>query len=87
MTEWREKWQQALTDLEQERDELKLKIHLAKAEGRDELTRLDQKISELRFRAQAAGAEAKDAMGDVGEAAKNLIAEIRAGLDRVRKTL
>jgi seryl-tRNA synthetase len=86
MTEWREKWQQALTDLEQERDELKLKIHLAKAEGRDELMRLDEKISELRFRAQAAGAEAKDAMGDVGDAAKKLIAEIRAGLDRVRKT-
>jgi hypothetical protein len=86
MTEWREKWQQAVTDLERERDELKLKIHLAKAEGRDELTRLDQKISELRFRAQAAGVEAKGAMGDVGEAAKNLIAEIRAGFDRVRKT-
>jgi hypothetical protein len=86
MTEWREKWQQALSDLERERDELKLTIHLAKAEGRDELARLDQKIAELRFRAQAAGVEAKDAMGDVGEAAKTLIAEIRAGFDRVRKT-
>jgi seryl-tRNA synthetase len=86
MTEWREKWQQALTDLERERDELKLKIHLAKAEGRDELERLDQKFSELRFRSQAAGVEAKEAMEDVGGAAKNLIAEIRAGLDRVRKT-
>jgi hypothetical protein len=86
MTEWREKWQQALTDLERERDELKLKIHLAKAEGRDELARLDQKFSELRFRAQAARVEARDAMGDVGGAAKQLIDEIRAGLDRVRKT-
>jgi hypothetical protein len=87
MTEWRAKWQQTLTDLERERDELKLKIHLAKAEGRDELDKLDQKLADLRLRAQAASSEAKGAMGDVGTAAKNLVDEIRAGFDRVRKTL
>ncbi|HTS87209.1 MAG TPA: hypothetical protein VMG41_01860 [Gemmatimonadales bacterium] len=86
MTDWRAKWQQTLADLERERDELKLKIHLAKAEGRDELARLDDKIAELRQRAQAAGSEAKGAMGDVGGAAKNLLDEIKAGFDRVRKT-
>jgi len=86
MTDWRAKWQQTLADLERERDELKLRIHLAKAEGRDELTRLDGKIAELRQRAQAAGSEAKGAMGDVSGAAKNLLDEIKAGFDRVRKT-
>jgi hypothetical protein len=85
--DWRAKWQQVLTDLERERDELKLKIHLAKAEGRDEWARIDQKLDELRFRAGAAGSEAKDAMDDVGEAAKKLADEIKAGLDRIRKTL
>jgi hypothetical protein len=85
--DWRAKWQQVLTDLERERDELKLRIHLAKAEGRDEWARIDQKLDELRFRASAAGSEAKDAMDDVGEAAKKLADEIKAGLDRVRKTL
>jgi hypothetical protein len=87
MTDWRTKWQQTLADLEKDRDELKLKIHLAKAEGRDELAKLDVKIAELRQKAQAASSEAKGAMGDVGGAAKNLFDEIRAGLDRVRKTL
>jgi hypothetical protein len=85
--DWRAKWQQVLTDLERERDELKLKIHLAKAEGRDEWARIDKKLDELRFRAGAAGSEAKDAMDDVGEAAKKLADEIKAGLDRIRKTL
>ncbi|HEY7682219.1 MAG TPA: hypothetical protein VH879_06215 [Gemmatimonadales bacterium] len=87
MTDWRARWAQTLSDLERERDELKLKIHLAKAEGRDELARLDEKISDLRQRTDAAGVEAKDAMGNVGEAAKKLVAEIKAGFDRVRKTL
>jgi len=85
--DWRTKWQAVLTDLERERDELKLRIHLAKAEGRDEWARIDQKLAELRFRAGAAGAEARDAMDDVGEAARKLADEIKAGLDRVRKTL
>lgn len=85
--DWRAKWQQVLTDLERERDELKLRIHLAKAEGRDEWDRIDKKLDELRFRASAAGTEAKDAMDDVSEAAKKLADEIKAGLDRVRKTL
>ena len=87
MTDWRTKWQQALVDLERERDELKLKIHLAKADSRDELDKLDQKLATFRQRAQAAGSEAKDSMGDIGEAAKSLVAEVKAGFERVRKTL
>ena len=87
MTDWRAKWQQALVELERERDELKLKIHLGKADSRDELDKLDQKLASFRLRAQAAGSEAKDAMGDIGEAAKSLVAELKAGFERVRQTL
>ena len=87
MTDLRAAWQKVLAELERDRDELKLKIHLAKADGRDELAKLDDRIAELRVRADAAGSEAKDAMGDIREAAKKLTAEIRQGIDRVRKTL
>ena len=87
MAEWHAAWQKLVADFERERDELKLRLHLAKAEGRDELDKLDARIAELRQRADAASSEAKDAMGDITEAAKKLAAEIRQGLDRVRKTL
>lgn len=83
---WKARLQDVLTDLERERDELKLKVHLAKAEGRDELARLEEKIAELRFRAGAAGSEARGAMDDINEAASKLAEEIREGLARVRKT-
>ncbi|MFN8647506.1 MAG: hypothetical protein U0104_12130 [Gemmatimonadales bacterium] len=86
MSGWRERWNEVVTELEQERDELKLRIHLAKAEGRDELQKLDAKLAELRFRADSAGTEAREAMDDIGEAAKKLAAEVREGFDRVRKT-
>ncbi|TFG48900.1 MAG: hypothetical protein E4H38_05760 [Gemmatimonadales bacterium] len=85
--DWKAKFQDVLTDLERERDELRVRMHLAKAEARDELAKLDEKLDELRFRAGAARTEAKSAMGEIGEAAGRLADEIREGYDRVRKTL
>ncbi len=87
MSEWRERWQKVVTDLERERDELRVRLHLAKAEGREEWDKLDGKIAELKLRADAAGNEAREAMDDIGDAAKKLVAEIREGFARVRKTL
>jgi hypothetical protein len=89
MTEWHAKWEEVLQDLERQRDEIKLKLHLAKADARDEWARLnlDDKIATLRQRADAAGGEARDAMKDIGIAADRLADEIREGLERVRKTL
>lgn len=89
MADWRAKWQEIVTDLERQRDELKVRLHLARAEARDEWDRLklDEKIATLRQRADAAGVEARDAMKDIGKAAESLADEIREGLDRVRKTL
>ena len=84
---WKAKFHEVLADLERERDELKLKVHLAKADGRDELARMEEKIAQLRFRAGAAGSEARDAMDEIGDAASKLVGEIREGFARVRKTL
>jgi predicted N-acetyltransferase YhbS len=87
VSEWSDRWQAILGDFERQRDELKVRLHLAKAEGREELVRLEEKIDALRLRAQSAGSEAKDALKDIGGAAERLADEIRQGLDRVRKTL
>ncbi len=89
MADWRASWNEVLQDLEQQRDELKVRLHLARAEARDEWERLklDDKLATLRQRADAAGVEARGAMKDIGAAVEKLAAEVREGLDRVRKTL
>lgn len=89
MADWRTSWNEVLQDLERQRDELKVRLHLARAEARDEWERLklDEKIATLRQRADAAGVEARGAMKDIGTAAEKLADEVREGLDRVRKTL
>jgi hypothetical protein len=87
MKDWNARWQEMLADFERQRDELKLRLHLAKAEGRDEWNRLEEKLAEARLRAQAARSEAGSAAADVGAAAERLADELREALDRVRKTL
>lgn len=87
MSEWSDRWQAILTDFERQRDELKVRVHLAKAEAREEMVKLEEKMDILRQRAMSAGSEAKDALKDIGGAAEQLANEIRIGLDRIRKTL
>ncbi|MEO8633973.1 MAG: hypothetical protein ABI587_01740 [Gemmatimonadales bacterium] len=87
MSKWNEKWQELVTDLERERDELKLKIKLGTKDAHDQVGKLDEKIQQLKIKADAAASEAKGAMEDVGDVARKLAEEIKSGFERVRKTL
>jgi tRNA(Ile)-lysidine synthase TilS/MesJ len=83
----RARWKRMVEDLERERDELRVRLHLAKAEARDEFAELESRIADLKARGTAARGEAGEALEDVEEAAKHLWAEIKGGLARVRKSL
>jgi chromosome segregation ATPase len=85
--DWKQRLQEMIEKLQQERDELRVKLHLGKAEARDELARLDKKLDELKGRARVARGEAGEALEDIEEAAKTLWGEIRDGYARVRKSL
>jgi hypothetical protein len=87
MTAMRERLREMLEKLEQERDELKVRMHLGKAEAREEWEKMEVRIAELRSRLDKAGDEAGDVMEDVGAAAKLLGDEIRAGFARIRRSL
>jgi len=87
MTEPRERLQELLRRLEQERDELKMKMGLAKLEAREEWTELEEKIQRLKGRLRVVGNEAREAGSDVGAALDGLVDEVREGLARVRKLL
>lgn len=80
------RWDKLIEDLQQERDELRVRLHLARKEARDELDRLDARIDELKVRARAVATEADDAFDDIEGAAKVLWGEIKDGFARVRKS-
>ncbi|MBI4754989.1 MAG: hypothetical protein HY778_06105 [Betaproteobacteria bacterium] len=74
-------------DLRQQRDELKLKIHLAQADARDEWEALETKWEQMKPRIEAAGEEAAKASRNVLSGLEIIGEEIRAGYHRIRERL
>lgn len=87
MSEHRAKLDEMMRKLETERDELKVKLGLAKLEAREEWEELEKKMDALRGRMRVIGEEAKEATDDVGAAAGKLADEIRDGFARLRKMM
>jgi SMC interacting uncharacterized protein involved in chromosome segregation len=81
----REDLKRLVDELKMQRDELAVKVHLARQEARDEWETLEKKLEHLRARAQVVGKEAGDAAGDVGAAARQLVEELKKGYERVRR--
>ena len=82
-----ERTRQIITRLRTERDELRVRMHLAKAELKDEWRSLEQKWERLEHRLEQAGTEAIEASRDVGSAASTLAEEIADAYRRIRERL
>jgi len=74
-----------INDLKQERDELRVKLQLAKMEAGDEWKKLEAKLVKLEAKAKELGSATADASQDVGAAAKLLGEEIRNGFKKIAK--
>lgn len=74
-------------NLKKQRDELRVKVHLAAADAKDEWEVLEKKWSHYEGKAKQVGGEAKDASKDIWDATKLLGKEIKEGYDKIRKQL
>ena len=74
-----------LDELKTQRDEIAVKVHLARQDARDEWDKLEKKLAHLRARAEVVGKEAGTAAEDVGVAARQLVDELKKGYERVRR--
>lgn len=73
--------------LKQQRDAIRVQLHLGKAEAKQEWEEMEKKLEQLRAKAVAVGKETHEASQDVFEAAKLLAEEIQRGYQRIRKNL
>ncbi|MCW5889504.1 MAG: hypothetical protein KIT14_03030 [bacterium] len=73
--------------LKTQRDELRVRLHLAKADARDEWEALEKRWEHLRAETAVVGREAGHAAGDVGAATRLLLEEIQRGYQRIRALL
>ena len=65
MATWRERVDELVRDLQQERDELRVKAALGKAELKDELAELDAKLDDVKAKATAWADKADDQIDDL----------------------
>jgi|CXWL01.1.fsa_nt_gi uncharacterized protein with PhoU and TrkA domain len=70
--------------LAQMRDEVRLKLHLGKEELKEEVEQLETRWRELQTKVQPA---AEETAREVGAAAKDLMAELQKGYQRVKDAL
>ena len=69
-------------DLKKMRDELKLQMHLASMDAKDEWTKLEKKWEKF-----AADAELEETARGVGQATEAVAAEMRKAYERLKKAL
>ncbi len=87
MSDLKEQLTKTLEQLKQLRDELQVKLHLAKADAKDEWTRLETQWQEVKPKVEAAREEAGKTAESVGAALGQAIDELKKGYDRLRSRL
>ena len=87
MRQSREEIDRFVGELEEQRDALRVKLHLLKADARDQWAELEKKLEHLRARAHVIGREAEDAAGGVKDALGLVAGEIKQGYERIRRLL
>lgn len=85
MSDLKKRIDDTLKELKQERDELQVKVHLARLEAGDEWQKLESKFTRFEGKAREIGVATADASEDILEAAKLLGEEIRDGFKKIAR--
>jgi predicted nuclease with TOPRIM domain len=87
MSDVKEQMTKALEHLKQQRDELQVQLHLAKADAKDEWARLETQWDEIKPKLEAAREEVGKTAESVGAALGLAIEELKKGYERLRNRL
>lgn len=82
-----EQLQKIADDLKRQRDELQVKLHLAKADARDEWAKLETRWEEVKGKMKAVSREASHTTESVASGLSLVLDELKKGYDNIRKTL
>jgi chromosome segregation ATPase len=87
MEDIKEQVTKALEHFKQQRDELQVQLHLAKADAKDEWARLEKQWEDTKPKLEAAREEAGKTAESVGAALGLAIDELKKGYERFRSRL
>ncbi|MFH1299504.1 MAG: hypothetical protein ABIK07_00485 [Planctomycetota bacterium] len=83
----RNRLEELIGALEQQRDEIALKIHLGKQEAKDEWEQVTDKLDQLKDNYKPTKDAVKESAGSVVDAMLNVGKEIQESFHRIRKSL
>jgi len=87
MPAWRERLRSELESLRTLRDELRVRIHLGKADAQDLWDHLERRFGELEMHARRAAQRTEAPLHELGESARHLVDELRRGYRELRDQL
>jgi len=87
MSDAKERITKAAEQLKQQRDELRVKLHLAKADAKDEWARLEKQWEAMKPKLEAGREEAGKTAESVGAALSLAMEELKKGYERLRSRL
>jgi hypothetical protein len=87
MSDTKERFEEMVSSLKQMRDELKVQIHLGKAEAKEEWEKLEEKWQELKARGEPVAEAVEESAKDLGSALELVGGELKAGYERIKKLL
>lgn len=76
-----------ISALKQQRDELKVRIHLGSEEAKQEWEKLEENLRQLMARHEPLKQAVDETADDVWESLKLVASEIKDGFQRIRKSL
>ena len=79
--------EQTISSLKQQRDELRLQMHLAHAEAKEEWDKMEGKLSKLSDDYEPLKDAAEESAQNVFESLKLVAEEVANGFHRIRKSL
>lgn len=83
----RQALQRELDELARTRDELRVRIHLAKAEAKDEWHKLEDAFARVSSELARTAEDAKRPAGQIGSAARTLLDDLRRSYERIKGEL
>ena len=85
--DWKERLDDEVETLRQARDELRVQLHLGAADAKETWEGVERSWEHLEARLKRLAEATQESAEDVGEAAKILVGEIKAGYKHVRDFL
>lgn len=91
MTNLEEQFQSIMDNLKQQRDELVVQMHLAKADAKDEWTELEKKwehlLAETKQQSEGLREAVEESAKGVNSALEGVAEELKKGYERIRNQL